>query len=48
MNARDYFKKMMRERRQFKRGSAEHKWRTNAARKYVWIMRRVPVSEWRV
>lgn len=40
------FRKMMAERRSFDRGSMEHEWRTNAARKYVWMMRGVPACEW--
>ena len=47
MTSRDYFLQMMRERRQYMRGSAEYEWRTKAARKYVWIMRDIPVSEWK-
>jgi hypothetical protein len=44
--ARKNFLQMMRERRMFPRGSQEWNWRTRAARKYVWLMRGVPVMEW--
>jgi len=46
MTARDYFKELMAERRMFRRGTAEHNWRTRAARKYVWLMRGIPTKEW--
>jgi hypothetical protein len=44
--ARVYFKELMAERRKFNRGTAEHAWRTRAARKYVWMMRDIPVCDW--
>jgi len=46
MTIADRFRQMMRERRAFPRGSVEREWRTRAARKYVWMMRRIPVCEW--
>lgn len=46
MNAHQLFRLMMAERRHFPRGSLEHEWRTRAARKYVWLMRAVPTTEW--
>jgi hypothetical protein len=36
----------MAERRAFRPGSADHDYRTRAARKLVWLMRGVPTSEW--
>lgn len=46
MTAKDFFLQMMRERRHYAPGSAEWTWRTRAARKYVWMLRGVPVREW--
>lgn len=46
MTLRDHFKQMMRERRHYQPGSMEHEWRTRAARKYVWMLRRAPVCDW--
>jgi hypothetical protein len=46
MTAIDHFLRMMRERRQYKRGSAEHEWRSNAARKYWWMHKGKPTKEW--
>lgn len=40
------FRRLMRERRGHVIGSAEHEWRTRAARKYVWLMRGVPTNQW--
>ena len=37
---------MLAERRLFPRGSADWKWRTSAARKYVNMIRGVPVDQW--
>jgi len=47
MNARILFRNIMRERRRFAAGTAEHKWRSNAARKYVWLMRGIPTEQWK-
>ena len=44
--ARDLFRRYMAKRRTAKRGSLEHEWITAACRKYVWIMRGVPTTEW--
>ena len=46
MNAKANFHQMMCERRMYPRGSQEWNWRTRSARKYVWLMRGVPVMEW--
>jgi|GEM_PF-4663298 len=46
MNARQLFHQMMRERRQFPRGSAEWEWRTRSARKFAWLVLGVPTNEW--
>lgn len=46
MNARDLFKATMSERRRCARGSADRDYLTRAARKYVWLMRGVPATEW--
>ena len=40
------FRRMMRERKKFSRGTADHEYRTRAARKLVWMINGVPVSEW--
>jgi hypothetical protein len=47
MVARDLFRWMMSERREYPRASLDFHWRTVAARKYLAIMRGVPVLEWR-
>ena len=46
MTTKDLFRRMLRERRLYPRGSDEWDWRTRAARKYAWILRGVPVNEW--
>lgn len=46
MTTRQTFLALMAERRHWPRGSADHDYRTRAARKLIWIMRGVPVSEW--
>ena len=43
---RAVFRRMMAERRAHRRDSLEHEWRTNACRKYLWLMLGVPVNEW--
>ena len=48
MNAKQLFHRMMQERRKYPRGSIEWDWRTRAARKYVWMMRKVPTCCWPV
>lgn len=40
------FRRMMRDRKNFARGTADHEYRTRAARKLVWLINGVPVSEW--
>lgn len=46
MTTRERFHQIMAERRKLKRGSADYDYRTRAARKFVWIMRKVPAMEW--
>lgn len=46
MPARDLFRLTMRRRRTYPRASHEWQYLTRAARKYVWIMRKVPTTEW--
>jgi len=46
MTAREHFREMMRERRDWPRGSLDWNYRTRAARKYLWLHRGVPVQEW--
>ena len=46
MTTRAAFLALMAERRNWPRGSADHDYRTRAARKLVWIMRGVPTTEW--
>jgi len=46
MTTREHFRRIMAERRRFPPGSADYDYRTRAARKYVWIMRGVPTTEW--
>lgn len=47
MTARQLFLKTMAERRCYPKGSLDWEYRTRAARKYVWLMRGVPTTEWR-
>lgn len=44
---RELFRLMLRERRAFPRDSLDYEWRTAAARKYLYLMRGIPVLEWR-
>jgi hypothetical protein len=46
MTARATFLAIMAGRRQFPKGSADHEYRTKAARKLVWIIKGRPVNEW--
>lgn len=46
MNAKQLFHQMMRERREFPRGSLDWEWRTRAARKLAWIALGVPTTQW--
>lgn len=46
MTALDWFRLMMRERQAYPRDSMDHEWRTAAARKYLWIARGIPTTEW--
>ena len=39
-------RKMLKERRAFPIGSPDWQWRTDAARKYVWLIRGIPTCEW--
>jgi len=45
-HATNLFRQIMRERREFVRGTLDHDWRTKAARKYVWLIRKIPTNEW--
>jgi 23S rRNA U2552 (ribose-2'-O)-methylase RlmE/FtsJ len=47
MTTRQTFIALMRERRAWPKGSADHEYRSRAARKLVWIMRGIPVLEWK-
>ena len=47
MTALDLFREMMRERLKHPKGSLDWQWRTDAARKYLWIHWGVPTTEWR-
>lgn len=42
----DNFRKLMRERREWPRGSLDWLYRTNAARKYYWLHIGKPTCEW--
>ena len=46
MNAKQLFHQMMRERRDFPRGSLDWEWRTRAARKLALIALGVPTTQW--
>lgn len=46
MTIKDHFRAMLRERKHHPKGSHEYEWRTNAARKYAWMLRGVPASQW--
>lgn len=46
MTTRDYFRQMLRERRQYARGSLDWEAKTRAARKYLFIIRKVPTNQW--
>lgn len=46
MTTRAIFHELMAERRRFPRNSPDHEYRTRAARKLVWIMRKVPADRW--
>jgi len=47
MTTRQLFHKLMKERRQHPRGTAEHEYLTRSARKIAWIALGVPTTEWR-
>jgi hypothetical protein len=47
MTARELLRKMLAERRAYPAASMEYQWRTNAARKYVWMLRGVPTNKWK-
>jgi hypothetical protein len=47
MTTQNVFREIMRDRRIWRRGSAEYEYLTRAARKLVWIMRGIPVMEWK-
>jgi hypothetical protein len=46
MATRDHFRALMRERRAFAPGSVDHTYRSRAARRLVWIIRKVPAACW--
>ena len=46
MTTKQHFRALMFERRAFDRSSAEHLYLTRAGRKFVWLMRRIPTSQW--
>ncbi|MCA0846085.1 hypothetical protein [Salipiger thiooxidans] len=46
MTMREHFLRMMTERREWPRGSADWEYRTEAARKYLWLHRGIPTCEW--
>ena len=46
MTARALFRRMLAERREYPRGSAEWTWRTRAAVTYLRIVRGIPAAEW--
>lgn len=46
MTTRAAFRAIMAERRAWPRGSADHEYRTRAARKLAWLLRGVPVDQW--
>ena len=46
MTARAHLRQCLAERRAWPRDSAEYAYLTRAARKYAWIVRRIPTTEW--
>lgn len=46
MTTRENFLRAMSERRKWPRGSMDWSALTTAARKYLWILRDVPTTEW--
>lgn len=46
MTARAEFHRVMAERRQWPPGSSDWEYRSRAARKLVWIIRKVPAAFW--
>jgi hypothetical protein len=46
MTTRETFRALMTERRAWPKGSADHDYRTRAARKLVWIMRGLSPAQW--
>ena len=46
MTTKQHFRALMSERRTFDRSSAEHQSLTRAGRKFVWLMRGIPSSQW--
>lgn len=44
--ARAEFQRILTERRAYPSGSPDHRYRTRTARKLVWLMRGIPVSNW--
>jgi hypothetical protein len=46
MTTRDHFRALMADRRAWPKGSADHEYRSRAARRLVWIIRKVPAACW--
>jgi len=46
MTTRQVFRQLMAERRAWPRGSADHDYRSRAARKLLNLIRGVPVNQW--
>jgi hypothetical protein len=46
MTALDHFRQLLRQRREYPKGSLDWQWRTDAARKYLWVHRGIPTTEW--
>lgn len=40
------FRSIMAERRAYRHGDPERSWRTNAARKFIWLLRGIPPNQW--
>lgn len=47
MTTKDHFRAIMAERRNWPPGSADHEYRSRAARKLVWIIKGIPTNQWR-
>ena len=47
MTTKDEFHRIMRDRRAWPKGSADHEYRSRAARKLLNLIRGIPVDQWR-